>query len=319
MPTIPYKPPLLIRGAHLETLYPHFFRRVKSANYESLIIDTPDDDFLEAESYHNGGQALIILSHGLEGSSRRDYMLGMVNIFLENDYDVLTWNYRGCGEKLNRQPRLYHSGATDDLDTMVNYAKLLGYEKIALIGFSLGGNLTLKYCGEQGEKIAPEIKAAMAISVPLDLDAGCTQLTRPGNFLYSYRFVSKLKKKVKLKQAQYPELIDLTGISDIKDLRTFDDRYTAPFHGFSSAEDYYAKCSSKQFLKDIKVPTLILNAKNDPFLPEECYLKPGEINNEHIKFEAPNHGGHVGFTWFSSNGTYWSEIRAYDFMASVLN
>ena len=312
-----YKPPYLIRGAHLETLYPHFFRKVKKRASEPIIINTPDDDFLEADYYTHDNKTLAILSHGLEGDSRRDYMLGMANLLLDNSHDVIAWNYRGCGEQMNRQARLYHSGATDDLEIVVNKAIAMGYRELILIGFSLGGNLTLKYCGENGANLPSEILAAIAFSTPLDLDAGCRQLAKTENLLYSYRFLSKLKKKARKKHRQFPALVDLNGIDKIKDLRSFDDRYTAPLHGFLDASDYYNKCSAINYSDGITVPTLILNAKNDPFLPDECYPVEKLTKNPNITFEAPDHGGHVGFMQSNHNGAYWSELRALGFIKSL--
>ena len=313
-----YKPPFFIRGAHLETLYPHFFRKVKQRAFEALTFSTPDQDFLEADYYNANNKTLVILSHGLEGDSRRDYMLGMTNLLLDNNYDVICWNYRGCGPTINKQPRLYHSGATDDLDVVVQEVIKMGYKSIVLTGFSLGGNLTLKYCGERGEELDPRIKAAIAISTPLDLDAGCAHLSRPQNRLYSYRFISRLKLKTRKKHQQFPDIIKLDGIDKIKDLRTFDDRYTAPIHGFRDASDYYEKCSSINFVGQIQIPTLIINAKNDPFLPDQCY--PYELlgKNPHIIFETPEHGGHVGFTQWNHNGAHWSDMRALKFINNVL-
>jgi predicted alpha/beta-fold hydrolase len=316
--TMEYKPPFLLRGAHLETLFPHFFRRVKQRAFEPLVIHTPDDDFLEADYYNSNSKALVIISHGLEGDSRRDYIIGMSNIFLDHQYDVLTWNYRGCGQNMNNQPRLYHSGATDDLDVVVKKGISLGYEKILLIGFSLGGNLTLKYVGERGNKISHKLKAIVAFSTPLDLAAGCDQLSKAENFLYSYRFISKLKQKARLKHRQFPDLIKIEGMEKIKDLRSFDDRFTAPLHGFKDASDYYEKCSSIGYLDEISVPTLIVNAKNDPFLPEQCYPTLSLSKHSYITFEAPDHGGHVGFSQINKSNTYWSEQRAIDFAEKTL-
>ena len=238
----------------------------------------------------------------------------MANSLLDNSYDVFAWNYRGCGNQMNRQARLYHSGATDDLEIIVNKGISLNYKKIVLIGFSLGGNLTLKYVGEKGQALPSLIKGAIAFSTPLDLDAGCRQLAKRENFLYTYRFLSKLKKKARKKHAQFPDLIDPTGLDKIRDLRSFADRYTAPLHGFLNAADYYKKCSAIRFIDKINIPTLILNAKNDPFLPEECYPTQKLANLHKVTFEVPEHGGHVGFMQRNHNGAYWSELRALEFI-----
>jgi predicted alpha/beta-fold hydrolase len=313
-----YSSPLLLRGQHWETMIPGILRSPKKITPSNEIIDTPDGDFLELDWYKRDSSTLVILSHGLEGSSTKAYMKGMAKIFIDNKIDALCWNYRGCGSKMNDKPKLYHSGATYDLSTVIDHAIKNGYEKIVLIGFSLGGNITLKYVGENGADIPNQVIASIAFSTPVDLDAGCVQISKRGNWHYSKRFMLKLKEKVRLKHKQFPDIINLNGLEQINDIRTFDDIYTGPLHGFANAEDYYSKCSSKQFLKDIAIPTLIVNAENDPFLPKECYPYEQAAQNPNITFEAPVHGGHVGFMEFNKQGYYWSEKRAFDFAADVL-
>ena len=309
-----YKPPLLLRGQHLETIVPALLRHPKKITPQPEKITTPDDDFLQLDWYRTGSPALAIISHGLEGSSDRAYMKGMAKIFTDHKIDALCWNYRGCGSEMNRRPILYHSGATYDLDTVVDHALAQGYKEIVLIGFSLGGNITLKYAGEQGNNLQQKrVKAVIAFSVPLDLDAGCRQISTPANFLYARRFIKNLKIKIRQKHRQFPDKIPLNGLDKIKDLRTFDDTYTGPLHGFKNASDYYQQCSSSRFLATIKVPTLIVNALNDPFLPAECYPVAEAGQNRLITFETPAHGGHVGFTAYNKQGYYWSEQRALTF------
>lgn len=313
-----YKPIALLKGSHLETMLPGLLRSPKKIVPVYEKIPTPDGDFLELDWYHKKSSLLAIISHGLEGNSDRAYMKGMAKIFIDNNYDALCWNYRGCGSSLNIKPKLYHSGATYDLDTVVTHAVSKGYEDIILIGFSLGGNLTLKYAGEQGESQGSKIKAVITFSVPLDLSAGCDQLSVAENWMYSKRFIKKLKKKVKLKHRQFPDKIHLNGLAEIKDLRSFDDRYTGPIHGFKGATDYYEKCSALSYLSHITVPTLIVNAKNDPFLPKECY--PYELIDSlaNITLETPDHGGHVGFMEINKQGYYWSEKRALSFVVEKI-
>jgi predicted alpha/beta-fold hydrolase len=256
----------------------------------------------------------VIISHGLEGNSQRAYIKGMAKVFFSSGFDVLAWNLRGCSEEMNRQLRFYHSGATDDLNVVVNHAiDHKKYKHIYLIGFSLGGNITLKFLGEKAPR--PEVKKAVAISVPMHLQTSCAKISRPSNWVYAYRFLKSLKNKILLKSAKLPGL-DTTGITKIKTLKEFDDRYTAPLHGFSDAVDYYTRCSAIHFLSDIKLPTLIINTLNDPFLSRECF--PDSMLRDHsfVKLEILSRGGHVGFTQFNKNGLYWSEQRALDFIRS---
>lgn len=309
-----YRPPLPLFSRHLETIYPALFRRVKVPTLESERIDTPDNDFLDLDWMRQGSGKLVIVSHGLEGSSRRAYALGMAKAFYDHGFDGLTWNYRGCGEEMNRQLRFYHSGATDDLAHVVTHCAGKGYKKIIVIGFSLGGNLTLKYLGEEGRNIPPQIKGAVAFSVPLNLDTSCTEISRPSNFLYALRFLRSLKKKV-VGKSRVMKGIDVTNIGKIRSLREFDDMYTAPLHGFASAIEYYKNCSSLFFLDTIAVPTLIVNAKNDPFLSPDCF--PSNLSNPNLTLEYPERGGHVGFAQFGQNGLYWSEARALKFVDSL--
>ncbi|HEY3405257.1 MAG TPA: alpha/beta fold hydrolase [Ohtaekwangia sp.] len=305
-----YTPPYFLFNAHFETIYPSLLRRVYAQPYVRERIATPDDDFLDLDWLKKGSEKLIIISHGLEGNSRRPYVVGMAKAGYDNGFDILAWNFRGCSEEMNRQLRFYHSGATDDLDVVVQHALKSGYKKIYLVGFSLGGNLTLKYLGEQ--KNSAPIQKAVAFSVPMDLHSSCVKISQPGNWIYANRFLKSLKKKIIGKSAVKPEL-DIRGMQSINTLIDFDNRYTAPLHGYQNAIDYYTQCSSIHFVSSIAVPTLIINAKNDPFLSASCY--PAELLKDHplVRFESPVHGGHVGFAQFSKNGLYWSEERAIDF------
>lgn len=307
-----YHPPRFLFNNHLETIYPALLRRVTDINYNRERISTPDNDFLDLDWLNQDASQLVIISHGLEGNTNRAYVKGMARAFFNKGYDVLAWNYRGCSEEMNRQLRFYHSGATDDLDVVVQHAvNQKKYHIISLIGFSLGGNLTLKYLGEKGTAVHKSIGRCVTFSVPLDLHASC--LTISEFSIYTQRFMKSLKQKVIEKSRLKPEL-NVTGIDKIKTLIEFDDAYTAPLHKFSNAIDYYQKCSAIHFVDRITTPTLIVNAQNDPFLFQETHLNDVLYNNPQVKFELPEYGGHVGFTLFNQNGLYWSELRALDFI-----
>lgn len=305
-----YSPPLFLFSPHLETIFPALLRRVDLRSYTRERITTPDNDFLDLDWLTQDSDKLVILSHGLEGNSTRPYIKGMAKALFEDGYDILAWNFRGCSEEMNKQLRFYHSGATDDLDVVVQHASGKDYKEIFLVGFSLGGNLTLKYLGERSS--SSKIKKAVAISVPLDLETSCRKISEASNWVYSNRFLTSLKKKIITKAAQMSAL-DTNGIQKIKTLLEFDNRYTAPLHGFENAVDYYRKCSSISFLNGISTPTLIINTLNDPFLSKECF--PSELVKNHpsVKLEILLRGGHVGFTQFNKNGLYWSEQRTLDF------
>ena len=304
-----YHPPYFLFNKHLETIYPAVFRKVVLPPYKRERIVTPDNDFLDLDWLTNGSDKLVIISHGLEGNTERPYIKGMAKAFYDNKYDVLAWNYRGCGDEMNRQLRFYHSGATDDLDVVVKHAASK-YKSIFLVGFSLGGNITLKYLGERDAVV----KGAVAFSVPMNLRTSCEKISSPGNFIYAYRFLKSLKNKVIAKSKRMKQ-INIYAIEKINNLKDFDDRYTAPIHGFKDAFHYYESCSSLYFLKDIRVPTLVVNAKNDPFLSPGCY--PTDIDNPNIRFEYIDRGGHVGFATLDQNGVYWSELRALKFIEGL--
>lgn len=307
-----YNPPFFLFNAHLETIYPALFRRVVVTAFTRERIDTPDNDFLDLDWLTNNSKKLVIIQHGLEGNSHRAYIKGMAKAFFSNGYDILAWNYRGCSQEMNRQLRFYHSGATDDLSLVIDHALAKGqYEEIYLVGFSLGGNITLKYLGER--QVLPQIKRAAVFSVPLHLESSCVKISSPSNKIYSQRFVVSLKKKITIK-SHLMEGLDIHKLPSVNTLIEFDNAYTAPIHGFSNAIDYYTKCSSIFFLKDITIPTLIVNTKNDPFLSTECF--PFEMLQQHpyVKLEMPLRGGHVGFTQINKNGLYWSEQRALDWI-----
>ena len=313
-----YKRPLVYFNSHLETILPAISRKVPDVQYERERITTPDDDFLDLDWLKGHSQELVILSHGLEGSTDRAYMKGMARAFHRRGYEVLAWNFRGCSEEINRQLRFYHSGATDDFHTVVQHAlRQKSYRAVFLIGFSMGGNITLKYLGEKGKRLSPEIKKAVAFSVPLDLHAACLKISTPQNFMYSRRFLRNLKEKITRKAKVMPNLLDTNPLSGIKTLMEFDDCYTAPLHGFENALHYYHSCSAIHYLDDISIPTLVLNAWNDPFLSEECYPVHLLEHHPNVYFDYPEQGGHVGFTRFKENGLFWSEERALEFVAKT--
>jgi predicted alpha/beta-fold hydrolase len=270
-------------------------------------IETPDDDFLDIDWYHTNSNRCVIVSHGLEGNSTRAYVTGMARAFLSAGINVAAWNYRGCSGEMNRQRRFYHSGATDDLGTVVDHVAEK-FDEIFLVGFSLGGNITLKYLGEPNVHRA--IKKTITFSVPIDLYNSCLEISKPHNWIYSERFLRSLKKKVREKAAVRNDInIDL--LDRIKTLKEFDDHFTGPLHGFRDAIDYYTKCSAIHFIKNIQVPTLLVSALNDPFLSPECYPTEKHAN---LTTEFTKRGGHVGFALFDQNGLYWSEIRALSFI-----
>ena len=241
----------------------------------------------------------------MEGSSSSKYIIGTGEILHQNGWDIAAINYRGCSGMINKKARFYHSGATDDIhEVVLQIGK--NYNEIALIGFSLGGNLVLKYLGENVFASARAVMSVVAISVPVDLEAGSKQISKKSNFIYEKKFLKSLRIKVKDKSEQFPELLDPTLLKSINSIYDFDDVYTSKLHGFKSAVDYYKQSNSKQFLGGIKVPTLIINALDDPFLPKPCYPTKEANRNPWITLITPKYGGHVGFASTTASH-YWEE------------
>lgn len=308
--------PIFLGGGHLETILPTYLRPVRQSPYVRERISTPDDDFLDLDWRQHGSDRLVILTHGFESSSKAKYILGMSNIFEQEGFDTLAWNFRSCSSELNKQPRFYHSGETEDFELIIKHAlSKERYSAIYLIGFSMGGNLILKYAGEKGDFLNPVIKKICAFSVPCSLRSSCDTLARGLSKNYGNMFLNSLKLKVKQKRDQLsPFGIDADFAQGIKTLYEFDQYATAPLHGFSSADDYYSKSSCNRFLNDIKIDTLIANAANDPFLGVECYPYEEARNNKKILLEVPRFGGHVGFYIPSLKNILWSEHRAKEFI-----
>lgn len=304
-----YTPPPFLKGGHLSTIYPALFRKADPEIYRRERIDTWDEDFLDLDWACIGSSRLVIISHGLEGSSRRGYVTGMARAMNRAGFDALAWNFRSCSGEPNRLLKSYHNGVTDDLAWVIRHAEEVArYRSIDLIGFSLGGNLTLNYLGR--ERVARSIRRAVVFSVPCDLKGSAKMLSKPSNILYMKRFLHDLHQKIREKMAIMPHRISDDGYENIKTFKAFDDRYTAPIHGFRDAEDYWHQCSSKPILGEISIPTLIVNAANDPFLSTSCYPVKEAARSRYVTLEIPSHGGHVGFALFNKEELYWSEKRA---------
>ncbi len=238
----------------------------------------------------------MIVSHGLEGNSQRPYVLGMVRAVNDLGLDALAWNFRSCSGEMNRRLRFYHSGVIDDLQTVIAHALTVGrYSEIILVGFSMGGNQILCYVGQEASNLPSEISQAITFSVPLDLKSSAKALAGGTNGIYMRRFMRSLKEKIKTKAAKFPGQLKTDFLSDIKTFKDFDDAFTAPIHGFHDAADYWQKCSSKQFLHTVPIPTTIVNALDDPFLGPACYPYNEADANPKINLYTPTHGGHVGF------------------------
>jgi predicted alpha/beta-fold hydrolase len=260
------------------------------------------------------GKTLLIISHGLEGHSRRPYVAGIAREANIQGWDALAWNFRSCSGEMNKTLRFYHSGATDDLQRVIEHAHGLGYQHIHLVGFSMGGNLSLLHVGRQGRDLPTYVKSVVAFSVPCDLAASSRRLAERKNKIFMWRFLKDLRTKIDAKALDFPQDVSIDDYHQIKNFQQFDDRYTAPIHGFDSAADYWARSSCKPVLKDIRIPALLVNALNDPFLPEACFPYEEAQQSEWLSLEVPRSGGHVGFIELNNRQAYWMERRVVEFV-----
>jgi predicted alpha/beta-fold hydrolase len=308
----------------LQTLFATMARRVGFSYDRRERIETPDADFLDLDWAYVRGNAgsdradrVAVVTHGLEGSADRTYVRGMARALVRRGWDVCAWNLRGCSGEPNRRVPTYHSGKTEDLSLVVDHVLQKGYETAALVGFSLGGNMTLKYLGERGDAVDDRIGRAAAFSVPVDLASSARQISRVTNWHYTQYFLRSLRETIRVKAKQHPGVVSTEPFESIRTLSDFDDAYTAPLNGFRSAADYYAQASSKQFLSDLAVPTLLVNAANDPFLGDACYPTAIAQRSDRLTLDVPDSGGHVGFVDFGHDGEYWSERRAGGWLAAL--
>lgn len=275
-------------------------RKAPRVTNEKERLELADGDFLDLEwrrQEEGGGDRVVIFCHGLEANVGASYVQEIAGALSQKGWDVLAWNYRGCSGEMNRLPRFYHSGATEDLAAVVNHA-IASHptQKIDLVGFSLGGNLILKYLGEQGEQVSARLGRAVTFSVPCDLACSSVALDTVFNrVVYVRRFMKSLAGKIHQKHLLFPDDLDPSRLKGVRTFGEFDACYTAPLHGFADAEDYWAQSSSRPFLARIRLPTLLVSAQNDPFLGPGCYPRTEAAESEFFHLEVPRKGGHVGF------------------------
>ncbi len=312
-------PPLHHISGHLQTILPSLARKVEGVTYERERLELPDGDFLDLDWVENeGAEQLVILTHGLESNTDRAYMKGMARHFYQNGWDVLAWNCRSCSGEMNRNLRLYNHGEIEDIAAVIQHAlQQKKYNNVVLVGFSMGGSISIKYLGVHGKNAPEQITRAVAFSSPLDLGDSIRVLEHPQNFLYKRRFLESLKNKIVAKAEQFPGQVDVSFFDQIRRWRDFDTFYSAPLNGYATPEDFYNQASAKNFVSGLAIPVLLVNAKNDPILSPAC--SPTELAEKSPFFylETPKNGGHVGFA-VKNNETYWSEYRALEFCSSKI-
>jgi uncharacterized protein len=310
-----YQPPFPFRNAHVNTIYPAVFRKVSDVNYERERIHTPDGDFLDLDWSLLGADTLLIAVHGLEGNADRAYMRGMVRRFNLGGWDVLALNMRGCSGEPNQQLRAYHMGATDDLQTVISHVEGLDrYRRVALLGFSLGGNVVMRYLGEKGAQVPKLIQRAAVFSVPCHLLTASANFNLLKNRVYLKRFLKTLNEKMHDKALRFPDEYQIR-IARPRNFDEFDEVFTAPVHGYQGAVDYWTRAGSRDVLHQISIPSLMVNAQDDTFLSEECFPRELAQNSSLFHLMSPRFGGHCGFYTPGRHNIYWSEEQAFRFIA----
>ncbi len=316
-PFIPYR---WLRKGDSQTLGGYLVRarmRDLTADEERLFEVEPGSQVLARCRWQTDRtqHPTLVLWHGLEGSSGSAYMLTTAERVFQRGFNVVRMNVRNCGGTEHLTPTLYHGGLTSDLRVVLEQLISDGLSRIVVIGFSLGGNMVLKFAGEYGNTPPPEIKAIGAVSPSIDLSAGRDLLNRRRNLVYQRDFLFYLKRRIKRKERLYPDLYDTSGLYRIRSIEQFDDRFVAPNFGFDGVDDYYRKASSRPYIGRIRIPTLIIHAKDDPFVPFEPLTDPSIAANPFVLLMVTEQGGHVAF--FSAhpnrNNRFWAESRLVEF------
>ncbi len=306
----------IFKNGHFNTIYKTISAHFK-INYTRKRLFTDDDDFIDLDISSVSSKRVVIVIHGLEGSSKSSYILALTHYLNSKNTDVIAVNLRGCSGEPNKKLQTYHSGKTDDLDFIIKHVVAnYNYNNINIVGFSLGGNLTLKYMGEYADKIPSLVKRAVAISAPCSLEDSSIQLAKPASYIYMAKFLKSLKIKALEKIDSFPNSgLNKEAILASKNFHDFDNVFTAPVFGYKSAQEYWHKNSSLGFLSSINKPTLLINALDDPFLMGRCY--PFEIAKKHsyFSFLPTTYGGHVGFnSTFNKYNNLWVEQRVLNFL-----
>ena len=318
----PYRPAWFVPGRHLRTLWGKFVRRRPRVRTTVERWQTPDDDeVLIHRLQGSSARPLLVLLHGLEGSPDSHYARGLLARAHAHGWSAAALVFRTCGGEMNQTRRFYHSGETNDLDFVVRrLTSELPHTPLVLAGFSLGGNVLLKWLGERGADVPPSVRAAATVSVPYDLARGSRYINRGFSRVYEQHFLRSLVRKATVKRKRFPDIVPDVNLATLRTMWDFDDAVTAPVHGFRDATDYYERSSSLGWLDRIRIPTLLLSAADDPFLPREVLdqVRAAARTNDFLHCEFFEQGGHVGFIaghlpW---RPLYWAEWRVMEFLSS---
>jgi predicted alpha/beta-fold hydrolase len=322
-----FQPHRIFRNGHAQTiaayLWPRRFRFASERDQERLFDVAPGVKVLAHCRWQDDPHTspTIVAWHGIEGSTSSNYMQAMADKGFRAGFNVIRVNFRNCGGTEHLTSTIYHGGLSADLGAVVK--ELIeedSLSRMVLVGFSLGGNLVLKLAGEYADKPPPEILAICAVSPSVDLSSSADMIVKRSNWIYHQDFVRRLKQRIRTNHKLYPELYDLTGLDEVRTLKEFDDRFTARAHSFAGADDYYFRSSSIRVIDQIRIPTLIIHAEDDPFIPVEPLLEPAVANNPYILLIAPKRGGHVAFISAdrkADEDRFWAENRIVEFCKLV--
>ena len=319
----PFRKAAWAAGPHAQTLMARVLRSPRGPDFERERIETDDGDFLDLDWGPDPGPSapIVLVLHGLEGSSRRRYVRNVCRALFRHGVRSVAMNFRGCSGEPNRSLRFYHSGETSDPTAVLSLIRGRHPDRrVGAMGFSLGGNVVLKLMGERPDGGTGIVDAAVAMSVPYDLAAGCDLLerTRMGR-LYTEYFMRSLRGKVAAKRDRLAEVLDMAAVDGARSIRAFDEHVTAPLNGFAGASAYYEACSSGRFLAEVRTPTLLLHARNDPFLPPEAIPCEVASANPDLVWSLQEGGGHVGFLEGSPWAPrFWADEASAVFLARVL-
>jgi predicted alpha/beta-fold hydrolase len=318
----PFQPHQFFRSGHAQTIggyvWPRRFRFASERDTERLFEVAPGVKVLAQCRWQATAKdhPTLLVWHGVEGSTLSNYMQAMAEKGFLDGFNVVRVNFRNCGGTEHLTSTIYHGGLSADLGAVVNeLVEKDRLPRIFLVGFSLGGNLVLKLAGEYGDDAPKEILGLCAVSPSVDLSASANLIMKRSNWIYQQDFVRRLKKRIRTNHKLYPELYDVSGLQDVRTLRSFDDRFTSVAHGFADAADYYYRSSSIRVIDRIRIPSLVIHGQDDPFIPFEPLTDPAVTNNPYILLLAPEAGGHVAFVGRKSNGEdrFWAENRVVDF------
>jgi len=320
-----FRAPWWARNPHVQTMWGKFLRYPRRPPTRTERWDTPDGDFVDLVRLDAAApdRPRLLLLHGLEGGTQSHYVQGMFGEARRRGWAMDLLLHRSCGPELNRTRRFYHSGDTADIALVLDrLTREHPDTPLGVCGVSLGGNVLLKYLGERGADVPRPLRAVVTVSVPYDLARGARQIGRGFARVYEHNFLRSLRGKVAAKRARFPDLADDTTLGRARSLWAFDDVVTAPVHGFRDAADYYARSSSLSFLKDVRVPALLLSAVDDPFLPAAVLddVRAAARDNPALHLEFTPHGGHAGFVGGRApwRAEFYAERRTFEFLEEQL-